>query len=229
MVLYVRLCMAPVMYLHGWASGPSSAKGVFLAGALAASVGRVRLPNLNRPSFERLTYTAALGAIDETAASSPHEPWDLIGSSMGGYLAARWAELNPDRVRRLVLLCPALDLLDRLPVVFDEPDLMARWEREGSFCPGYGPDGPASRIRWDFAADARRHPARPQLRHSALIIHGRADAVIPIRSSEQLAAQGSGHANRRVELVSLDDDHSLVASLDTIGGLAREWLLRPDD
>jgi pimeloyl-ACP methyl ester carboxylesterase len=30
----------------------------------------------------------------------------LIGSSMGGYIAARYAELHPEQVAKLVLLCP---------------------------------------------------------------------------------------------------------------------------
>lgn len=208
------------MYLHGWASGCGSVKGAFLQKALASSGLRLHLPDLNRPSFERLTYSEALSVIDEVAAHEPAERWDIIGSSMGGYLAARWAELNPTRVRRLLLLCPGFDLLDRLPIVFDEPQLMARWEREGYLCPGYGPDGPATRIGWNFVADARRHPARPQIKHHTLIVHGRADAVIPLESSEQ-AAQSSPHL---VKVVALDDDHDLTSSLDTIARLAKEWL-----
>jgi pimeloyl-ACP methyl ester carboxylesterase len=209
--------MAPsnVMYLHGWASGPGSAKGKVLAAALAARGVELCIPDLNRPSFERLTYSGALAAVTEAAASRAGR-WDIVGSSMGGYLAARWAELHPERVNRLVLLCPGFDLLERLPLVFREERLYERWEREGFFAPG----GNYSRISFDFVADARRHPARPQLRHPTLIVHGTEDGVIPVSSSR---AAASSHP-QCVELVELEDGHDLVASSERITLLARRWL-----
>jgi len=216
----------PAMYLHGWASGPTSAKGAILAKHLAASGVRLRVPDLNRPSFERLTYSAALRAIDEEVAgtSSAAERWDLIGSSMGGYLAARWAELHPARVRRLVLLCPGFDLLNRLPVVFGDAQLYERWERDGVFRPGYGPDGARTRLLWDFVLDARRHPPRPRLAHPTLIVHGRADEVIPVESS-RMAARSARLGVVRV--VELDDAHDLLRSSARVASLAHAWLGAP--
>lgn len=213
------------MYLHGWASSAQSAKGAVLARSFAASGVYLHLPSLNRPSFERLTYSGALDAVSETADAEPSARWDVVGSSMGGYLAARWAELHPDRVHRLVLLCPGFDLLDRLPIVFRDDALLKKWEREGSFRPGYGPDGPDSRISWDFVADARRHPSRPRLRHPTLILHGLADDVIPISSSRRAVAECASAG--LVELVELGDGHDLVASSETIGRLTKEWLGLP--
>jgi hypothetical protein len=156
------------------------------------------------------------------ASAEPSARWDVIGSSMGGYLAARWAELNPERVHRLVLLCPGFDLLERLPIVFRDNALLEKWERDGSFKPGYGPDGPYSRISWEFVTDARRHPGRPRLQHPTLIFHGLADDVVPISSSRRAVAEHE--SARLVELVELDDGHDLVASSETIVRLTREWL-----
>lgn len=45
-------------------------------------------------------------------------PWNtkikfcLIGSSMGGYLSCRWAQLHPERVESLFLLCPAFHFVE---------------------------------------------------------------------------------------------------------------------
>jgi pimeloyl-ACP methyl ester carboxylesterase len=210
-----------LLYLHGWASGPKSAKATLLANALAVAGVQLHVPNLNRPSFGRLTFSNALAEVDETVAVEPGR-WMLIGSSMGGYLAARWAEMHPSRVDKLVLLCPGFDLIERLPVVFNDDQLLARWERDGTFAPGYGPDGPASRIGWDFVADARKHPARPRLSHPTLIIHGKHDDVIPLDSSRRVAAECAD--SELVRLVEVDDGHDLVASSELIVALTMEWL-----
>lgn len=213
------------MYLHGWASSAQSAKGAVLARSFAASGVHLHLPSLNRPSFERLTYTGALDAVREAADAEPSARWDVVGSSMGGFIAARWAELHPERVNRLVLLCPGFDLLERLPIVFRDDALLDKWERQGSFEPGYGPDGPRSRVSWDFVADARRHPGRPRLRHPTLILHGVADDVIPIGSSRRAVAECE--SAELIQLVELDDGHDLVASSETIVRMTRDWLQLP--
>ncbi|KAJ1635877.1 Alpha/Beta hydrolase protein [Pavlovales sp. CCMP2436] len=209
-----------MMYLHGWASGPGSAKGRLLAAALATRGVPLTVPNLNCPAFEQLTYTGALSAISEAAALGT-DRWNLVGSSMGGYLAARWAELHPERVNRLVLLCPGFDLLERLPIVFRDPNLYERWEREGCFSPGYGPDGPSSRISFDFVADARLYPARPRIKHPTLILHGVADNVIPLASSQLAACEHP----ECVQLVELEDGHDLVGVASSgISELTMRWL-----
>src|SRR5690348_17748458 len=55
--------------------------------------------------FEHLTISGQLGVLERTLQN---EPVRLIGSSMGGYLAALYAARHPE-VDRLVLLAPALD------------------------------------------------------------------------------------------------------------------------
>ena len=47
----------------------------------------------------------------------------LIGSSMGGYLAARYAELFPEEVDRMILLCPGFNLHERWPHLFGNEEL----------------------------------------------------------------------------------------------------------
>lgn len=63
-------------------------------------------PQLLTPDFtgdvkERMTQLEAI-------LSPEPEPWFLIGSSLGGLMAALWTCRNPRRVRRLILLAPAL-------------------------------------------------------------------------------------------------------------------------
>lgn len=198
-------------YLHGFASGPEARKGRWLAERLAGRGIDLYLPDLNRPSFSELTVTGALAAVDERVAAEPTEArWSLVGSSFGGYVAARWAALHPERVERLLLLCPGFGLLDRWPEMLGE-EAMARWEREGSmdFPDGAGRPTP---VHWGFIEDFRRHPATPEVPCPTRIVHGTRDDVVPIEGSRRYAA-----ARRHVRLVEVDDDHGLLSSLETIG------------
>ncbi len=96
-------------YLHGLASSPQAHKAVALARALEPKGITLERPDLNVPSLEKLSLEAMLGEVDRMAARSPGELWCLVGSSLGGYVAAYWAERNPSLVRRLLLLCPVID------------------------------------------------------------------------------------------------------------------------
>ncbi len=128
---------------------------------------------------------------------------------MGGYLAARWAELHPERIGALVLLCPAFDLPGRWEKDHGQ-DLMNTWKKAGSLTI---PDatGTPKQLEWTFIEDARRHPSQPRACVPTLIIHGRQDETIPIESSREYVQK-----NELIRLVEVDDDHGLAASIDRI-------------
>ena len=179
--------------------------GVF--GALGLHLERAEL---NVPSFSELTFTGALGVVDEMVAAGPASArWCLFGSSMGGYLAARWAELHPDRVERLVLLCPGFNLLERWPELVGAQD-MARWAAEGwlDFPDALGVDTP---LHYEFVLDCQRHPGWPEVPCPTLIVHGVRDETVPIESSRRFAA-----TRPQVSLIEVDDEHSLTDSLPII-------------
>ncbi len=208
----------PSAYLHGFASSPDSFKGVALRAALAPAGVSLALPDLNAPSFEHLTYTSALAAIDAMDAAHGHAtPWRLIGSSLGGYLAARWAQLNPSRVERLVLLCPAFEMLKRWPRLLGAGAIEA-WERTGRH---EFPDhrGVPTAVHYGLIDDAAQHPAAPAPPCPTLIIHGIHDEVVPIETSRRYC-ESHGH----VELLEVDSDHGLVSALDEItAAVTRFW------
>ena len=77
--------LSRVAYLHGFASGPRSYKGL----ALREKMGEiVCLPDLNNPSFDKVTITGALQAMDALHEEVGRPRWKLVGSSMGGHVAA---------------------------------------------------------------------------------------------------------------------------------------------
>jgi pimeloyl-ACP methyl ester carboxylesterase len=197
-------------YLHGFASSPRSHKGVALERAFAERGLVLERPDLNRPSFKLLDYTAILEAVDEMDARHPYgRPWRLVGSSLGGWTAARWAELHPDRVDRLVLLAPGFDLADRWPHVLGA-EQMARWQREGALALADA-EGSATDVHWGFMDSARSQPGTPEVRCPTWILHGVHDEIVPIDQSRRYAA-----ARSHVQLIELDDDHVLTDSVARI-------------
>lgn len=197
-------------YLHGFASGPASHKGSALSAAFAARGAELALPDLNRPSFARLTVTGGLEAVAAWAGEDD-APVGLVGSSLGGYQAALWASRNPERVARLVLLCPGFELVARWPALLGAPAI-ARWRAHGAlaFADASGAQVP---VHWGFIEDALTLPQTPAVPCPTLILHGVADEVVPIETSRAYAA---AHPER-VRLVELDDDHALARSVDRIG------------
>lgn len=206
------------MFLHGFASGALSTKGTALRRAFARRGVDLILPDLNVPSFEAMTYTSMLAGLDRLDDEHRFERWHVLGSSLGGYLAARWAERRPDRVRRLVLLCPGFDLSSRWPEILCG-DALEAWERRGWH---EIPDGAGRprRLRWSFLEDAARHPAYPEAVAPTLVIHGTRDDVVPPSTSAAWAAR---HRSR-VTRIEVDDDHRLLGSIDRIEREAAAFL-----
>lgn len=196
-------------YIHGFASGPLSSKGVALSEVYQARGLAFERPDLNQPSFAELTFSGALGAIDEMVAAHPNDSWCFIGSSMGGYLSALWAERHPDVVERLVLLCPGFEMLERWRAGLGDAGLEA-WERTGfhTFVDGAGVPTP---VGYDLMADAARFPGVPEVPCPTIIIHGTLDEVVPIEVSRSYVA-----TREHVRLIEVEDEHRLVDHVDVI-------------
>lgn len=193
------------LYLHGFASGPMAFKGNELCRRLAPQWD-LELPDLNRPSFSELSAGAMLAHLDGLIGD---EECALIGSSLGGWLAARWAQLHGPQVKALVLLCPGFGLRDRWPSMFGA-EAMARWQAEGSIVVP-GPGGVMSPLHYGFFEELGEHPAAPEVpSRRTVIVHGVGDEVVPIEGSRAYAEANS------VRLVEVDDDHGLASSVERI-------------
>ena len=215
-------------YLHGFASSSLSSKGQALRRHYASHGVELHTPDLNYPSFAELSYTGMLAAfdafdraLDQAEAESGATRWRLIGSSMGGFLAARWAQLHPERVDRLVLLCPAFDFSERWPSLVGA-DNFERWRNQGRFAL---PDatGTPVEVHFGLVEDAANHPARPTVACPTTIVHGTRDTIVPIASSREYATA----LPELVRLVEVDDDHLLTASLPLLAELTQAELLAP--
>ena len=192
------------LYLHGFASGPSSKKGLAFAAHFAARGITIDRLDLNVPSFEHLRLSAMIETT-RAAIGGPDDRAILIGSSLGGLTAARVAARDP-RVTSLVLLAPAFQLISRWRQLPGWDD----WERTGwREVTDYTTNQPA-RVDFDFARDVEAIDIGfPDVRVPTLIFHGLHDDVVPIAYSREFAA-----TRPHVRLVELDDTHELIATLE---------------
>jgi len=195
--------MQRLLYLHGFGSGPRSAKGVAFADHLARRGIALDCLDLRVPSLPHLRLSAMIERTRQ-AIGGPGDRAVLIGSSLGGLTAARVAERDP-RVVAVVLLAPAFHLIQRWRALPGWDD----WQRTGwREFHDYQERRPA-RVDFGFAEDAMAIDTdAPDLRVPALILHGVDDDVVPIAGSRALAA-----ARPNVQLIELPDGHTLIASL----------------
>ena len=153
----------------------------------------------------------AVGLLDALGI----EKTDLVGNSFGGALALALTIRHPQRVRRLVLMgsvgvpftiTPGLDAVWGYEPSFENMrgimdvfawdrrlvnDELARLRYEASIQPGFQESFsamfPAPRQRWVDAMTSPEQDIRA-LPHHTLVVHGREDQVIPLSTSQTLAA-----------------------------------------
>lgn len=207
------------LYLHGFASGPDSAKGVATAKRFAELGVAVERLNLRLPSFEHLRVSAMMAHVEE-AIGGPRDRAVLFGSSLGGLVASRVAAEDA-RVSALVLLAPAFRLFERWRSRLGGE--FAEWERTGWIEVDDHALKKKGRVDFDFVREAESMDAKdgglPDVRVPVVIVHGRRDETVDIEVSRAFAA-----GKRHVRLVEVDDGHELVASLPVILGEAERHL-----
>jgi len=201
--------MIAYAYFHGLGSGPGSRKGQALREAYAARGIEVHVPDLHQPSARSLSIRAAWAHLEGLDASLGHPRWKLVGSSLGGWLAARWAQ-ETGRVDRAVLLATPRELRGLWDRVLSA-DARAAWKERGSML---FPDvrGRMQRVGYSFYEDVvalGSEPAGP-LPCPALFMQGTRDALLSVEEARAYAALSGS------ELVVFDDEHELSASMDDV-------------
>jgi hypothetical protein len=203
-----------LIYLHGFASSPQSGKAQFFRARLAEKGLELEIPRLDGGDFTHLSITGQLQIMDAVVAG---QSCILIGSSLGGYLAALYAARHAN-VEKLVLLAPAFRFPSRWLELYSPQDL-ARWQQDGSalvFHYGYKREVP---LGYQFLEDSRNYEDEPEFAQPALVLHGRRDPVVPASISEGYAAR---HPN--VILRLFDSGHELTDVLEDLWDEASTFL-----
>lgn len=101
--------MTSVLYFHGFASSPASAKITALRPLLAPHGIDLHAPDLNLPSFEKLDFESVVAQA--SAEARRVRPRALAGSSFGALIALAVAKSGV--ALPLVLIAPALGVAER--------------------------------------------------------------------------------------------------------------------
>lgn len=202
-------------YFHGFRSSPNAKKGNHLRAVLADDGIELLLPDLNQPSFASLSVGAMLAHLDAQHEREGRPIWRLIGSSLGGWLAARWAERHPEHVDSLVLLCPAFDIKNRWPKMFPS-GVFEAWRRDGAM-DTHDAAGKPARLHFAFYEEASRERQWPHVSSPVTVIHGTRDETVPIEGSRTWVRD-----QENATLIEVDDTHDLLASMNVIERAVRE-------
>jgi pimeloyl-ACP methyl ester carboxylesterase len=205
-----------VLYLHGFASGPGSRKARFFASKLHEIGFPIEIPDLVQGRFENLTITGQLLFLEQLALGKPAI---LIGSSLGGYLAALYAARHPE-IDRLILLAPAFGFY-QLWVQELGPERLARWQASGTIPVFHYGEGREMPIGYQLLEDASQFEPFPDVSQPVLILHGNQDPIVPVQQS---LAFVRSHPNAR--LVQLESGHELTDVLESVWRESESFLLK---
>lgn len=195
-----------IVYLHGFASSPLSSKAVFFADKFRALGVPFEAPQLDAGDFEGLTISGQLRIVDQAVGNKPAV---LMGSSLGGYLAALYAARSV-QVEKMVLLAPAFQFPTRWRARYSAQELEL-WGKRGTipfFHYGFKEE---RGLGYQIVDDAQKYEDEPAFRQPALILHGLKDEVVPVALSKAFA---KGHPNVQLRLV--DSGHELTDVLELL-------------
>lgn len=200
-----------VVYLHGFASSPASSKAIFLKNLLLAHGVEFHCPDLNHPDFSTMTVSRMVKKVQAIIEKLSKGPVVLCGSSLGAFVALHAADRMSRPIDRMILLAPAFDFGRRAVGDLGEEG-MARWKDEGWWTFTHYATEKPQRVHYELFRDAAEYDSFGVDRVvPTLIVQGRYDVVVDPDMVEQFSA-----IRPHVDLVMVDDDHQLGASLACI-------------
>jgi len=198
--------MTQYIYLHGFASSPTSKKAQAFKQRFSQLGLPLHIPDLNQGDFSHLCLSRQIHQVQDLMATGS-EGIVLIGSSFGG-LTAAWLAEQPslqNRITALVLLAPAFQFLAQwLPRL--GPDQVQAWRSQGTFPVYHYTEQRTLPLQYGFITDAQGYDDTDlKAEIPTLILHGTDDQTISIEASRAYAAPRPW-----VRLVELPSDHALV-------------------
>jgi hypothetical protein len=194
--------MPSLVYLHGFSSSPRGNKGTFVRLWAQRHGLPFHAPDLNLPTFETLTLTAQVEAVEALLRRLP-EPPVLIGSSLGGFIATAVAQRGAP-LHSLLLLAPAIHFARRRV----SSPAWAGYRERGTMEVFHFGEGKPLHLGPELLRDLPNwlEDDRWRIAVPTVILHGRADEAVPLAESEAYRDRNPGAV-----LHVLEDDHGLLA------------------
>ena len=195
--------MTSVLYFHGFASSPASAKIAALRPLLGARGIEMNTPDLNAPSFEKLDWDAMVERAVSEARRTP--PKAMVGSSLGALVAIAVAKSGVHVP--LVLIAPALGVARRWQEKIPATDPVKVFNH------ALGTDAWIHRAFFEQMATLHIDDEPPPVAVTAIM--GRLDETVPFDMVR--AAWDGWNMQPPSKLIEIEDgDHGLVACTDLI-------------
>ena len=198
--------MKPVLYFHGFASSPASAKITSLQPLLEPHGIVLDTPDLNVPSFAELDWNAMIDVALQHARANP--PAALVGSSLGALVALEVARRGVEVP--LVLIAPAIGVGARWKERLPDGDPVTVWNH------ALNANAPIHRAFFDQMNDVDADAQPPRSR--VTVFMGRRDETVPFDLVEETwhrwESLGLRPGSRFV--VFDEGDHGLTAYVDQI-------------
>lgn len=204
-----------ILYLHGFASSPGSKKANFFRPYFEERGATYSVPDLNVPSFEKLSFTGILAKVAETIAAIEDEDIYLIGSSLGGLTTLHFCDQYRDkeaaRIKKISLLAPAFDFAENRKNDEGEQWYQA-WRTAGEMPFFNYAQNKEVGVHFAFVEDVLKYDSwAAQVDIPMLIYHGQRDDVVHYQQSVRFAKN-----NEQVTLHILDSDHQLLDQTEHI-------------
>ncbi len=214
-----------ILYLYGFASGPQSDKAQFFKNKFT-SLGVTfdifdYIPD--EESFRNLTTSLLLENLHSyIGLNYPKEHLFLFGSSFGGFLLTWYASRHPERIRKLILMAPALRF-SASSVCKIHGITPSLWKKQGFVLVSHYRYNREIPLNYTFYEDLLTNSPpdfiNVEISIPTLILHGKSDEVVPVAWSQTFA-----DLNQQVLLYTLDGNHQLLDQKEIMWELVKEFL-----
>jgi pimeloyl-ACP methyl ester carboxylesterase/RimJ/RimL family protein N-acetyltransferase len=209
------------IYLHGFASSPSSGKALFFKQKLAGWGIALYIPDLNTPDFSTLTLTSMIDRLNEVVQECGDGRVYIIASSLGSMVALHFLDRfksNASRVEKMMFLAPSFDFARTYQRKLSDEEL-ARWKSTGWLGIHHYSFDKQFRVHYGLIEDALKYDSYAvRFEQPLLIFHGLRDEEV---DDKQSLAFAEGRKNVTVSL--LDSDHLLQDQLNLIWATAVDY------
>lgn len=220
-----------VLLCHGFLSNAESSTNLSLTERLnATGIATVRFDfwghGKSKGAFADLTLTRCIDQLERVLSwfkTKGIRKVAMMGSSYGGLVTLMAAENHPE-LRAMALKCPVSDY----PAIWREQlgeAGMSHWEQAG-VTSLMNEDGSRARLNYAFFQDLTRYNAYNSaalIRLPVLIVHGDADAYVPLAQSRRLKDTLLGE--KHLEVISgADHGFSRTEDFEKMVGRVSEWL-----